>query len=260
MGVRAVRAGLLLAGLALSGPAWPGEAMAASVAVLPRIAVIIDDLGNLRPAADRTVALAGPVACAILPHTPYAAYVADRARAAGKEVMLHLPLQPVREVIPPGMGTIDLDTTHDQLRRILAADLASVPHVLGVNTHMGSLLTQHPGHMGWLMEELRSRGGLFFVDSYTSPASIALRLAREQGVPATRRDVFLDSDAQPAAVAREFERLKQLARQHGSAVAIGHPYTVTLSFLEQALPRLAREGYELVGVADLIRQQQEAGH
>lgn len=226
--------------------------LALPAAATPRIAIIIDDLGNQRAAADRVLALPGPVACAVLPHTPLAGYIGRRAPAAGKEVMLHLPLQPIGEALPAGLGGIDLDNTRRQLATILAADLASVPNVSGVNTHMGSLLTRHPGHMQWLMAELKRHGGLFFVDSYTTPASVALQMAEEAGLPATRRHVFLDNDPAPQAIEQEFTRLTALARLNGRAVAIGHPYEATLAFLEWAVPRLDGMGIELVGVAALI--------
>lgn len=221
----------------------------------PRIGIIIDDLGYLKAAGERVIALPGPVACAILPHTPYSRYLARTARAAGKQVLLHLPLQPVEQLMPMGMGSIDIDNTHSQLARILSADLDSVPFANGVNTHMGSLLTQHPGHMAWLMQELGRRGGLYFVDSYTTPSSVALRLAREHGVPATRRHVFLDSEVSARALAEQFARLKHRARLHGEAVAIGHPYEVTLDFLERALPQLRREGFDLVPINELVDDQ-----
>ena len=232
--------------LALAGP---------GVQAGPRVAIIIDDLGNLRSVADRTVRLDGPVACAILPHTPLAEYVARSAHRAGKEVLLHLPLEPVGDARTIGVGVIDLGNNRRQLSEILDADLRSIPYLDGVNNHMGSLLTRHPGHMAWLMSELRMRGDLFFVDSFTTPASVALQVAREAGVPATRRDVFLDSDPDTRAIDREFERLKSLARKHGHAVAIGHPYDETLAYLEQAIPRLRAEGIELVPVANVIRNQ-----
>lgn len=225
---------------------------AAALAARPQLAIIIDDLGNLRAAGERVVALPGPVACAILPHTPHGAYLAARAASAGKEVLLHLPLQPVEGLLRTGLGAIDIDSTRLQLARIVAADLASVPGAVGVNSHMGSLLTRHPGHMGWLMGELKARGGLFFVDSYTTAASVALPIAREFGVPATRRDVFLDSDPAPERIDAEFRRLKALARERGAAVAIGHPYESTLRFLEEAVPRLAAEGFDLVPVGHLV--------
>ena len=145
----------------------------------PRIALIIDDLGNWRSAGVRTVSLPGPVACAVLPHTPYASLIAERAHVAGKEVMLHLPLAPIRHD-DVAAGTINIDTTRAQLARIFAVNINSIPHVVGVNNHMGSLLTQHPGHMTWLMTEMHERGELFFVDSYTSRSSIALKIATEK--------------------------------------------------------------------------------
>jgi polysaccharide deacetylase 2 family uncharacterized protein YibQ len=106
--------------------------------------------------------------------------------------------------------------------------------------------------MRWLMEEIGARGDLFFVDSYTTHLSVALSAAEEAGVPARKRDVFLDSDASPAGIAREFERLKALARENGTALAIGHPYATTLAFLESALPQLDKEGIVLVGIRELV--------
>ncbi len=218
----------------------------------PRIAIIIDDLGNLMKNGDRIVALDAPVACSILPHTPYAVRIAKRAHAAGKEVMLHLPLQPMEEFEVVSAGMIQIDTTRSEMRRILDFDLASLPHVSGVNNHQGSLLTRHPGHMNWLMSELSSRGDLFFVDSYTTKASVALRMAREHDVPSTRRDVFLDHTQTTAAIDVQFRRLKDLARSRGVAVGIGHPHTLTVEYLERALPKLRAEGFELVSVSEAI--------
>ncbi len=223
----------------------------------PRLALIIDDLGNWRSGGVRATALPGPVACAVLPHTPFATLIAEQAHLAGKEVMLHLPLAPIKQNMTDA-GTIYIDTTQTQLARIFSVNIESIPHVVGVNNHMGSLLTQHPGHMGWLMDEMRDRGGLFFVDSYTSEASIALKIATEQGIPATRRDVFLDNVPTIAAIEKEFLRLKKLARRNGVAVGIGHPYPATLAYLEHALPKLDGEGIQLISVADLIRFRESA--
>jgi len=233
-------------------PATVGEYQRSPTA---RIALIIDDLGYMPGNDHRAVALDGPVACAILPHTPYAARVAERAHAAGKEVLLHLPLQPMTQFEATSAGTIQIDTTKSEMLRILTIGLAAIPHVVGVNNHQGSLLTRHPGHMTWLMNALRSRGDLFFVDSFTSDASVALLIAREQGVPSTRRDVFLDTTPTLQAIDAEFRRLKRRARSHGVAVGIGHPYTVTLDYLEQAIPALLAEGFELIPVSKAIMLQ-----
>lgn len=228
------------------------ETVVATATVVPRVAIIIDDLGNEHAAGIRTAQLFGPVACAILPHTPFADAIARRAHEQGKEVMLHLPLQPIEKEWLTGAGTIDIDSTRDQMRRILASNLGSIPHLNGVNTHMGSLLTRHPGHMRWLMSELKDRGDLFFVDSYTTASSVALQMAREEKIPAVRRHVFLDNEARAQSIDAEFKRLKQLARKNGYAVAIGHPHAETLEYLESELPRLEQDGYELVSIGSLV--------
>jgi polysaccharide deacetylase 2 family uncharacterized protein YibQ len=223
---------------------------------LPRIAIIIDDLGYQLEAGNRSINLPGPVACAILPSTPRAAKLAEAAFENGKDVLLHLPLEPVASDSQSDPGSLMLDMSREQFGDTFSADLNSVPHAIGVNSHRGSMLTRHPGHMGWLMEELRMRGDLIFVDSYTTHKSIALQLARERGVPSVKRDVFLDPDRLPDTVEREFSRLKELARTNGAAVGIGHPYPSTLAFLERELPRLADEGIELVSISELVLSNQ----
>lgn len=235
----------LLVVLSGTGPAAAG----------PVIALIIDDVGDRPVEGLRTVRLPGPVACAFLPHTPHARELAERAHAAGKEVMLHLPMQATRgNRLGPGGVTIDMSRA--LFLRTLRDDLASLPYVAGVNNHMGSLLTRHPGHMSWLMEELRYRGELFFIDSRTSARSVAQQLAREWEVPTSGRDVFLDHHRSRPAIRAAFEQLLRVARVQGSAVGIGHPYPETLDVLEEALPRLQAEGVRLVPVRELIELRQ----
>ena len=139
----------------------------------PRIAIIIDDLGYQLEAGNRSINLPGPVACAILPATPRAAKLAEAAFANGKDVLLHLPLEPVASDSQSDPGSLMLDMSREQFGDTFLANLNSVPHAIGVNSHRGSMLTQHPGHMGWLMEELRMRGDLIFVDSYTTHKSVS---------------------------------------------------------------------------------------
>ena len=226
---------------------------AAASADPPRIAIIIDDLGYQLAAGRRAIMLPGPVAFSFLPFTPRAAALAHDAHVQGKEVLLHLPLQAGMDGPAAEPREIHLDMSRQMMATTLSEALASVPFVVGINSHRGSLLTRHPGHMQWLMEAIREHEGLYFVDSYTTHRSIAVQIAHEAGLHAVRRDVFLDPDASPETVAREFERLKQLARERGRALAIGHPYPATLDLLEKELPMLESDGFELVSVSEYMR-------
>ena len=235
----------LLASMLLAGGAASADA--------PRIAIIIDDLGYQLAAGRRAIMLPGPVAFSFLPFTPRAAALAHDAHAHGKEVLLHLPLQAGAAGRAAEPREIHLDMSQAAIAATLSEALASVPYVVGINSHRGSLLTRHPGQMQWLMEAIRMHDGLYFIDSYTTHRSVALQIARESGIHAVRRDVFLDPDASPETVAREFERLKMLARERGQALAIGHPYPATLELLERELPRLEADGFELVSVREFMQ-------
>ena len=219
----------------------------------PRIAIIIDDLGYQLDVGRRAIALPGPVTFAVLPGAPRATTLARWAHESGKEVLLHLPLQANSDDKDDEPIRIDLDMNREAVVATFEVALNSVPHVIGVNGHRGSLLTRHPGHMQWLMEEIRARGDLFFVDSYTTVESVAMQIAAETGVSAVKRDVFLDPDRSPQTVARQFERMKLLAKKRGFVVAIGHPYKSTLALLERELPKLGEQGIELVPVSELVK-------
>jgi len=238
--------------IALAVLLFPGFGAAAADNLRPRIAIIIDDLGYERAAGERAIGLPGNLSFSVLPDAPHASALATLAHESGKDVLLHLPLQATIDSAQVGPGSFVLDMTHEQFSTALADRIDVVPHIIGINTHRGSLLTRHPGHMRWLMEGILARGDLVFVDSYTTAQSVALRIAKESGVPATRRDVFLDPDVRPGTIAREFARLEKLARERGTAVAIGHPYRSTLDFLEQALPSLEARGIDLVSVGSII--------
>ncbi len=223
------------------------------VAAPALIGIIIDDVGEDLKEGRRAISLPGPVAYSFLPYRDFVHPLARMAHRRHKEIMLHLPMEAV-DGRPLGKGGLTLDMTRAEVEHTVRADLAAVPYVEGINNHMGSLLTRHPGMMMWLMHEINRHGDLFFIDSRTTVMTVAQQVADENGVPNLRRDVFLDDDLSAGAIAYQFKRLLVLARRQGWALAIGHPHPATLAFLEQALPRLAREGVKLVPVSYLIHQ------
>ena len=143
---------------------------------LPAISIIIDDLGYRRLDGLRAIELPGPIAYAILPHTPFATRLAGIAFQLDKEVLLHVPMQSnvVDKALGPGALTNGM--SRRQLQSVLEAGLAAVPHVSGINNHMGSALTREARPMAWIMEWMRRSGDLYFVDSFTSSDSVALFL------------------------------------------------------------------------------------
>ncbi|MEM9689503.1 MAG: divergent polysaccharide deacetylase family protein [Pseudomonadota bacterium] len=219
----------------------------------PRIAIIIDDLGYDHELGLRAIALPAQLTVAILPHTPRARSLAEAARASGKEVIVHLPLEAMNPRGPFEPERLTLAMTEPEVDAVLQRALAAVPHAVGVNNHRGSLLTRQPLHMQWLMNRIGSTGDLFFVDSFTTHHSVAMDAAEKAGVPAVRRDVFLDHSRDPSQMRQQLERLKRRASSEGQAVAIGHPYPETMALLEEVLPELKAEGFELVPVSQLVK-------
>ena len=216
------------------------------------IAIIIDDLGN-KSSDEQAIRLPGAVALAFLPHTPHTPHLAKLAHANNKEILLHAPMQSIHDDKKLGPGSLTIDMNEAEFIKTLQSDLASVPHVQGINNHMGSLLTRHPGHMLWLMQEINRQGGLFFVDSRTTAHSVARMVANENNVPSLTRDVFLDADEGEEFVEKQFDRLLKIARVHGYALAIGHPYPATMKVLKKKLLQLDSEQIDLVPVSTLLK-------
>jgi hypothetical protein len=251
-GVTALVLASLLAAVPDAAVAASSNPAGRAVSGRPYVGLIIDDLGNSLSEGERVLRLPGNVAAAILPHTAHSRALARAFRAAHREVLLHLPMQPLEgEAVAPGPGTLEVGMSTHELAHMLDYNLATVPHAIGVNNHMGSLLTQHAEAMRTLMQELRERR-LFFVDSMTTPQSVAATVARSHRVPTLVRHVFLDNDREPRSIERQIDALIGLAHSRGHALGIGHPYPETLAALERRLPELARQGVELVPLASLL--------
>lgn len=213
--------------------------------------IIIDDLGNNIEYGNDIVTLPGDLTIAILPATRFARDIARLATKNNKEVMLHLPMQSV-EHHEHSPGMLDLHMTKTEFIKQLQLDLSAVPYIRGVNNHMGSLLTRHPGHMSWLMEELSRRSDLYFIDSKTTNQSIADKIADEYNVPNLSRDLFLDPDDNKNTLRKQFDLFIKKINHNGYALAIAHPYPATIKFLKAHLDELEKQGIRLVPVSKLI--------
>ncbi len=220
----------------------------------PQIAIIIDDLGYTLERDSRAIDLPGPIAYAFLPNTPHAKKLATKAFRQGKEILLHQPMEAL-DGNKLGNGGLHLDMTEAEVMQTVRDNLQAIPHTIGINNHMGSLLTRHPGHMQWVMNTVHQQGHLFFIDSRTARQSVAYKIANETQVPTLQRDIFLDDQVNPDKIQQQYEKLLKLARKKGYAIAIGHPFPETIRMLENELPRLKSQGIELVALSKLVHQR-----
>jgi polysaccharide deacetylase 2 family uncharacterized protein YibQ len=247
----------LLLGLVLPAPleADPTPSLTPTSTPLsaPVLVIIIDDIGNNLASGLRAVQLPGKLNLAILPHTPSSVELAQRAAAAGKEVILHTPMSNYHHR-PMGPGALTEQMNEQEFRQALINNIRHMPHIRGVSNHMGSRLTSMLQPMEWVMQELAPRN-LYFVDSRTSHNTLAANIAGEHGIPHLSRQVFLDNDASPSAIHRQFRKLLARADSEGLGIAIGHPYPETLDYLQHALPALSASGYRLALVSEVLSNQ-----
>lgn len=213
---------------------------------------MIDDLGNDRAAVERISRWPWSVAGAVLPALPASGETARELERSGKEVLLHLPMEPKGfPGVRPGPGVVLVSQSDEEIAAIVKRDLESVPGAVGVSNHMGSVATADPRVMRAVARVLAGQG-LFFLDSRTTDATVALEAARESRVKAASRRVFLDDVQREDAIEASLDGLVEKAKAEGFAIGIGHPYPSTLAVLDRELPRLKERGVKLVKVRELV--------
>jgi polysaccharide deacetylase 2 family uncharacterized protein YibQ len=218
----------------------------------PVMAIVIDDMGTNIEIARAFMELELPITPAILPHLRYSTAISQLASRLNRRHLLHMPMEPIRyPVNDPGEGALMAATSPVEVPDLIAAALAEVPGAEGINNHMGSRATQAGPLMDSVMVELRARG-LSFLDSRTSPESVAATSAKRAGVPWLKRDIFIDNIRTDEALDERMKASVALAKGRGVAVLIGHHYPVTLEALKRWQPLLAKEGITVVPLFELF--------
>jgi len=217
-----------------------------------RLAIVLDDAGASIDVLRETEVLPPTIAVAVLPNALRSAEVARGLGAQGRELLLHMPMEPLGNHGPgAGEGAIEVGLSGEEIRLRVERALGVVAGARGMNNHMGSRATADPAAMRAVMGVLRARG-LYFLDSRTTPDSVAEQVAREAGIPALRRDVFLDLVSEPESIRHALEQAVARAKAQGSAVAIGHVHPLTIEILAHELPRLGPD-VRLVRPSELLR-------
>ncbi|HUH85570.1 MAG TPA: divergent polysaccharide deacetylase family protein, partial [Stellaceae bacterium] len=236
-------------------PPWLRYAVPAAAALgRPQIAIVIDDLGLDKRRTERTITLPGPLTLSFMAYADDLPRMTEEAHLAGHELMVHVPMEPISRAEDMGPNGLAVGLPPDEVLRRLRWDLARFNGYVGINNHMGSRFTRDAPAMEPVIAELKSRG-LLFLDSRTIGDSAGAELARRMGVPNATRDVFLDNEVRPDAIAERLAEVEQVARRHGSAIAIGHPHDATLDELQAWLRGLKAKGFELVPVSAIVRER-----
>ncbi len=219
----------------------------------PRIAIIIDDMGLNAPRTNEVIKLPKTLTLAYLPYAPHLDQKTRDAKSYGHELMIHVPMQPMKDSMDAGPNVLTVDMSKRDLNKALKGVFKSFDGYAGINNHMGSKLTQDREKMSMIMEQLKERN-LYFIDSKTIPNSVAAEMAREAGVAYNSRDVFLDHVPTYEFSVAALKQTEDIARKRGSAIAIGHPKENTIKALEEWIPTLKEKGIELVPVSEILKR------
>ncbi len=239
-----------------AAPRWQRYAVAAPAdRDRPAITVVVDDLGVMHPHTERVLALPAPLTLSWFPfaHNLPAQVAAGSAR--GHEATLHMPMQSFGNGIAwTGPDPLRVDLSDSVNLDRLRAAIAAVPDTVGLNNHMGSIATHDPALMALVAREIRAQG-MLFLDSVVIPHSQGYPAARNEGVPAAARDVFIDHSNKIDDIRAQLADIEAHARKHGDVIAIGHPWPHTIAALEEWLPTLDAKGFTLWPLSAMVARR-----
>jgi polysaccharide deacetylase 2 family uncharacterized protein YibQ len=220
----------------------------------PKVVIILDDWGYSTKNCQYLREIKEPLTVAVLPDLPHSNDVMQCAHESGKELMLHLPMEPHNNTDPyPPDYVLKTAMSPIKVDRLLSNILDKMPLIDGVNNHMGSKATEDRRLMTTIFRQLKSRK-LFYVDSRTASKSVCATVAKEMNLPFASRDVFLDNVNERSAITTQLNTLARIAKKRGWAVAIGHDRSLTLQVIQERLPWFKEQGFELITVKNLISQ------
>ena len=206
---------------------------------------VFDDAGHNMEQLQPFLELPFPITIAVLPGLDYSIQVAQKVRNCGKELILHQPMRAKNKAIDPGPCAIEPDMTPEEVYELVRRNLAEVGPVSGINNHEGSLITEDENLLGAVMDVCRAEK-LYFLDSRTTPASIAKKAATQRDLPIWERTVFLDNTQNRKDIEIAVRLGMELASKNGSAIMIGHIWTSSLpAILIDLYPEMIMQGYSV---------------
>ena len=215
---------------------------------------VFDDAGHNLDQLEYFLRLPFPCTIAVLPGLRYSSESARRIRNAGKQVILHQPMQSIDLHINPGPGAVTPGLSAEQIKNIVRKNLEEIWPVAGMNNHEGSLMTADEAAMRAVLDVVAEKH-IFFLDSRTTARSVVAKIAKEKNMTVWERAIFIDNDKSRAAMETQIKKGLSIARQKGSAIMIGHVFTVELAqLLTEMYPTLIEEGFSLSAIAQAAQK------
>lgn len=199
----------------------------------PKLAIVIDDIGEDMKVLTGLVNLDFPVTLAVWPYATHTRRSVDLIQAKKRDLIIHFPMEP--KGYPrynPGKDALFVAMTADQIRQQIARSVTQIPEAIGVNNHMGSKFTSSSSGMNVALGSFKNLG-LFFLDSLTTSKSVARKSASKTGIPFYERDIFIDNVKDVSAIIHQLNKAENVTFKQGYAIAIGHPYPETLAALRR---------------------------
>lgn len=222
----------------------------------PSLVIVIDDMGIVERASEVIADIKGPFTLAYLPYANHLERQVEAVSNAGHELIVHMPMEPKDKAADPGDNALLANLSSEEFSRRLDWNMKRFKGYVGINNHMGSLLTERAGDMVHIMAKLKAND-LLFLDSVTSPKTTAASAAKAVGVPYASRDIFLDNNKNKEAIITQLSKAEAIAKRRGYAIAIGHPYNETLEVLREWRATLDQRGFQLVPLSQIIFQRSE---
>ena len=218
-----------------------------------QVAIIIDDFGyKFDKVAKEFIYFPQPITLSIIPHLKYSAEIIREGNMFEKELLIHMPMEPLEAAYDDdGMVLLTTQSAGEWRVRLQKA-FSLITTARGLNNHQGSKATANTEMMRVVMDEIKKQN-LFFIDSKTSPKSVAAKMARQAKVPTAENQVFIDAQNEPEFIKSQLERLADIAQQDGSAIGIGHVRKNTLEILTNKLPDFEARGIDIVSVSQLVQ-------
>jgi polysaccharide deacetylase 2 family uncharacterized protein YibQ len=219
---------------------------------IKHIALVIDDVGYNLDNLDYFLKFPGPVTFAVLPNLQYSREAAQKINAAGKEVIVHMPMEALNSNLDHGPGAIFTDMTDEEIVKLLKQALNSVPYAVGMNNHMGSKATADLRVMNIIIN-FTELNDLFFLDSLTNPESVSGMVSEINKIPVLKRNIFLDVKNDKESVKNQYIKGLEITENTDPVILIGHIQNIeVINVLNDMYPGFKEKGIELKYLSELV--------